>query len=243
MRKLSILVILALFSVGSASISDKFKETGEQIKERAHAAKDFVSGKFHDSKADVKQAVHGSQGSASINSASDKAQNAFGTLKDKAQAGKDFTSGKFHEIKADVKDSMNRASDKSEGAFDTLKDKAKAGKDFASAKFQDIKADAKDAFHSAKDTVKDAASKKKTQDANLRAGLSSITLVLLSLILGVLFFMSFGQSASVDKMKGKFFQARGNVKKAYHNVADKAKAEYYDVKAKSRSAARDEMSE
>jgi len=239
MRKLSILLLIALLSVGSASISDKVKE-----------AKDFVSEKFHSGKADAKEAFHGAQDYASINSASDKSQNAFDTLKDKAHAGKDFASGKFHEIKSDVKDaassskdSMSRASDKSHGAFDTLKEKAQAGKDFASAKFHEVKADAKEAFHSAKDTVKDAASKKKSQDANLGAGLSSITLVLLSLILGVLFFMSFGQSASVDKMKGKFFQARGNVKQAYRNVADKAKAEYYDVKAKSRSAARDEMSE
>jgi F0F1-type ATP synthase membrane subunit b/b' len=167
----------------------------------------------------------------------ERAQDILGTTKDKAHAAKDFMSAKAFEAKADVRDAFHGAKesasstkdslkDKSQSTLDSIKEKAKAGKDAASSKFHEIKAD-----------VKDAASKAKGGSAKLRTGVSSITLVLLSLIFGVLFFMSFGQGAGVDKMKGKFFEARGKAKGAIDSTVNRAKAGYYDAKAKARESA------
>jgi len=267
MRKLSILVIIALLSAGSASISDKVKETGQNMKEhaedvlettqeRAKAAKDFASAQFHENNADIKEGLHRSQDSSftsrdsaqdSINRNFEQSQNNFDSLQEKSQAGKDFASGKFHEIKADaaesfhagkdsLKDAANRVGEGSLNAFQRSQGLAQSQQSQSQTPNKD--------FSSTGQEFKQSTEKQRSQDIadrNLRTrtGLSSFTLVLLSLILGVLFFMSFGHSASIDKMKGKFFQARGNVKKEFDHVADKAKAGYHNAKAKSRSAARE----
>jgi Fe2+ transport system protein B len=196
MRKLSILVVLALLCGGFASISSKVKETGEHMKERA--------------------------------------QDILATTKDKAHAAKDYMSAKAFETKADVREAFHGAKESTSSAKDSLKEKAKAGKDSASSKLHEVKADVKDTASKVKEGAK-----KMAQEANakLRTGVSSITLVLLSLIFGVLFFMSFGQGAGVDKMKGKFFEARGKAKGAIDSTVNRAKAGYYDAKAKARESA------
>jgi F0F1-type ATP synthase membrane subunit b/b' len=225
-------------AASSSTASDMSQSSLDSIKEKAQAAKDFASSKFHEIKADATEAFHSGKDSVK------ESQSTSDAIKEKAQAAKDFASSKLHEIKADAteafhsgKESVQEVADKvgegSKNAFERATGTSEAQLSQSRTPNKDFAATGEEF----KQSSKPGKMSKDTTPGNLRTGVSSITLVLLSLIIGVLFFVSFGSSASVDTMKGKFFEARGKAKGALDSATDRAKASYYDAKVKARENA------
>jgi len=228
------------FHSGKDSVKESQTSTLDSIKEKAQAGKDFASSKLHEMKADATEALHAGKDSVIESQTSN-----LDSIKEKAQAAKDFASSKMHEMKADAaealhagKETLKETADKvgegSKNAFERATGTSEAQQSQSLTPNKDFAATGEEF----KQSSKPGKMSKETTPGNLRTGVSSITLVLLSLILGVLFFVSFGSSsASVDTMKGKFFSARGKARGAIDSVTDRAKASYYDAKVKSRENA------